>query len=895
MRKILMIDDRQENLIVFKETLQDLISDCEILTCSQPHQAYDLACSSLPDLIISDAFMPEIDGYEICRSCRTDKALKDIPIIILSGSRVDTDARIKFLDAGANIFLTKPIDAAELSAQVETMLRLKSVEDELKIQNIKLEKQVETRTKELHNKMEYIQKTEQYYRNLFENAFDAIILFDPETEKLIDLNDQACKLYGYSKDELLKTSLSQLTQDIDRGRKQISKTLSAGFQKKFETVHRHKDGSEIYLESNSKVINYKGKKAILAVMRDVTERKIANQALQENEEKFRLIADNSPNMIYINVNRRIVYANKICENIMRYKISELCDSSFDMMQLIHPDHHHLVKQNLSNHLQGQEISSYEIIILAKNGKNIPVIISTKLIHYKGEQAILGIVTDITKQKELQKEIDEKENRLRTILETTNEGVLAADLKTRKFVYANPEICEMFGYKSDEILQKNVKDLHPLEALEDVIAKFEAQARGEIKLSANTPCRRKDGSIFYANISTSKAILDGLECNVGFFSDVTERRKIEAALRQSEVRYKRLFNASPISIWEEDFSKIYSYIQSLNKQGVTNFEEYFEQNIDEVRLCASKVKVLDVNDTTVNMFKPNSKEDFIKDLNKIFTEKSLIFFKDQLVKIANQESSYEGKSQNVTFDGEVLDIFLRWSVIPGYENDYSRVLVSLIDVSEQERAKQKIQTLLEEKELLLHEVHHRIKNNMASIESLFKMQSRNTNDERVKTAFIDAISRLRGMRVLYDKLYRTDNFRETKLKAFLPALVDEIVSLFPAKDNLSIHKEFADFMIPIDLNFPICLIINELISNSMKYAFKEDQNKVIKISAKLAGNSVRIEIQDNGIGLPADFDLQTVNGFGLKLVQLLTKQINGNFTYQNNKGTKWILEFDPHKS
>lgn len=527
--KILLIDDILQNLEKLESEIIEQIENTEIITCHHSEDAEKLAEKNLPDMIITDFLMPELDGIEVCEKIRNNKTTKDIPIIILSGSKVDTNCRIECLNAGADVFLFKPIDAAELIAQIKAMYRIKSAEDELRKQNLDLEKKVEERNKTLQKKIEYIQKTEQYYRSLFENAFDAIILFDPETEKFIDVNNQACKLYGYSKDELLKTSLSNLTKDVDRGKKQIRKTLSAGFQKKFETVHIHKDGREIYLESNSTIINYEGRKAILAVMRDITERKIANQAqkeseekyrtifestgtatmlvndkneilnfnpefkklsfysendvinknwmdfvykddlpslqrlfkikklkpnllpnkietrlidkkgrirhtimtvgkvlntdlnvvslldttdqriaekkLKESEEKFRLIADNSPNMIYINVNRKIVYANRICEKIMGYKRSELYDSSFDLMQLIHPDQHQVVKDNLNSHLHGKEVSNYELTIITKDKKNINTIISTKLIPYDGQQAILGIITDITEIKKKDKEIN----------------------------------------------------------------------------------------------------------------------------------------------------------------------------------------------------------------------------------------------------------------------------------------------------------------------------------------------------------------------------------------------------------------------------------------------------------------------------------------------------------
>lgn len=135
---------------------------------------------------------------------------------------------------------------------------------------------------------------------------------------------------------------------------------------------------------------------------------------------------------------------------------------------------------------------------------------------------------------------------RALFEASADGILIADLETRKFRYANPAICRMLGYSAEELLRLGVRDIHPKKDLPLVVAKFEAQARGEITL-ASVPCLKKNGEVFHADINTASAIIDGRACNIGIFRDITDRLKAEEALRRTnsalKVEKKRLEDKS----------------------------------------------------------------------------------------------------------------------------------------------------------------------------------------------------------------------------------------------------------------------------------------------------------------------------------------------------------------
>ncbi|MEW6078761.1 MAG: PAS domain S-box protein [Thermodesulfobacteriota bacterium] len=164
--------------------------------------------------------------------------------------------------------------------------------------------------------------------------------------------------------------------------------------------------------------------------------------------------------------------------------------------------------------------------LHKNGSVYPVEISTGRIRHGDRDLLLAIVRDITERKRIEHQLRESEARFRALFNNAAEGILVADLETRQFVYANPAICRMLGYTEQELTLLGLKDIHPPESLAHTISEFEAQARGEKTLAPDIACRRKDGSVIYADINTARVDLNGREHNIGLFSDVTERRNAE---------------------------------------------------------------------------------------------------------------------------------------------------------------------------------------------------------------------------------------------------------------------------------------------------------------------------------------------------------------------------------
>jgi len=245
--------------------------------------------------------------------------------------------------------------------------------------------------------------------------------------------------------------------------------------------------------------------------------------------------------------------------------------------------------------------------------------------------------------------------------------------------------------------------------------------------------------------------------------------------------------------------------------------------------------------------------------------------------------YHRKKNGTVFPVEINATSLVW-------NGRQAFIPAIRDITERKASEEKIQTLLTEKELLLKEVHHRIKNNMNTMVSLLLLQSRTLKDLPAIAALQDARSRMQSMGMLYDRLYRSENFREISMKDYLPPLIDEIVRQFPGRDRVTIETETADFLLTAEVLSPLGILVNELVTNAMKYAFTGRDEGVIRVSASLKDNQATLVFEDNGIGIPESVDITASTGFGLQLVALLAKQLKGSIRLERGNGSKFIIEF-----
>lgn len=214
-----------------------------------------------------------------------------------------------------------------------------------------------------------------------------------------------------------------------------------------------------------------------------------------------------------------------------------------------------------------------------------------------------------------------------------------------------------------------------------------------------------------------------------------------------------------------------------------------------------------------------------------------------------------------------------------------------DITERKLDEEKIKALLEEKEVLLKEVHHRIKNNMHAISGLMSLQTAGLNDKTAVEAISEARNRVVSMMVLYDKLYCAEDCSKISFKSYFTPLVDEIICNYPSQTVIQTEKNIDDFTIDSKRLSQLGIITNEIITNIMKYAFRGMTNGLITLTARDVNRRAVISIQDNGVGLPESKDLSSSDGFGLKLIDIMARQLKGAIRVERDKGTKFVVEFN----
>ena len=221
-----------------------------------------------------------------------------------------------------------------------------------------------------------------------------------------------------------------------------------------------------------------------------------------------------------------------------------------------------------------------------------------------------------------------------------------------------------------------------------------------------------------------------------------------------------------------------------------------------------------------------------------------------------------------------------------------VLASIVDITERLRQEERIREALEEKTVLLHEVHHRVKNNLQIVAGLLRLQASRTPDETQRGVLDASVNRVVTMALIHQLLYETDDFAQVALSQYLRRLADMILHTHRDDDaRIAFHADLEDVRLDLSRSIPCGLLVNELLTNAFKHAFAGRRRGEVRLRLRRAPQeTVRIEVEDNGAGLPDDFEPQTAKSLGLKLAFQLADQLSGTLALDRGDATRFVLEF-----
>ncbi|MCC5814936.1 MAG: PAS domain-containing protein [Leptospira sp.] len=240
------------------------------------------------------------------------------------------------------------------------------------------------------------------------------------------------------------------------------------------------------------------------------------------------------------------------------------------------------------------------------------------------------------------------------------------------------------------------------------------------------------------------------------------------------------------------------------------------------------------------------------------------------------------------------------VLPTYQNvkiesgAVVKIMGTIIDITDLKHAQEKISNLLEEKDLLLKEVLHRINNNMSILLSILNLQSANTTDMQLKTILRDIESRIQSMNILYNKLFRMQNIRQMPATEYFISMLGDIKSIYKVPSGIIFDLRIDDIYVNAKVLFSLGLIVNELLSNCLKYAFVKSQTGVILFQmTKSKEGEIILVVEDNGNWIESDKSSKSKSGFGLELVSLLARQLQAKWNVKKDHGTRYEFRFIPN--
>ena len=456
----------------------------------------------------------------------------------------------------------------------------------------------------------------------------------------------------------------------------------------------------------------------------------------------------------------------------------------------------------------------------------------------------------------QAQVRESEAHFRSIFEGMGEGLLITDLSD-VISYANGRMAEMCGYEREEMLGRPAYQLLlPREQWPALSGYNERRAQGHADVY-ETELLRKNGQRFWALIHANplRNAQGKVVGTIGAQIDITERKWAEKALRESEERFRQLIEQAVDAVMVHD-----------ERGQMLMANQRFCQNLGYTRPEALALHVADF------------------ELN--FDAESVEKKWSQLQNgVSMSVNGLHRRKDGTSFPVEVH--------VGAVQFDGKRVMLAIArDVTRRRQHEAAMSASLREKEVMLKEIHHRVKNNLQIICSLLNMQADSVEDEPTRAAFGETRNRVRSMALIHEQLYQTPDLAHIDLGDYLETLVASIQRSAGAHGkNVAFDFSCETVALDIDRAVPCGLIVNELVTNAIKYAFPGGRRGTIELQLRAPNQNLILSVRDNGIGMKPDLNWEQSDSIGLQLVSALTQQLEGEMGLETgNGGTVWTIRF-----
>lgn len=482
-----------------------------------------------------------------------------------------------------------------------------------------------------------------------------------------------------------------------------------------------------------------------------------------------------------------------------------------------------------------------------------------------EQTRLSLDEATTERKKAENALRESEKKFRTLFDSTSDAIYLHDMNGC-ILEVNQLACERMGYTHDEFLRMKQTDIDGTftgEYLLELIKEL-------CKLKSNifeTVHVTKSGKKLPVELSSRLIKYDGKKAVLTIARDITERKRTEKALKEyaEQLEYsnkmkeemERVVNSSPVIVFKWRMEKDWPV-------------EFVSENITQIGytvedFISGRIKYVDIlHPDDRERFHPLL-EDHKNNHSDQFNQEYRIFTKYGDVRWVDERTYIEM--------GETGDILLQGIIL---------------DITERKKAQQ---ALLKNEEIRKKEIHHRVKNNLQVISSLLFLEAENFKDKEIIEAFLDSRNRVRSMALIHEELYQSGDMSTIDFADYTQNLLNFLKkSYFMESKSIKLHSKIENAYLGMDTAIPLGMIINELVSNSLKHGFPHTSEGNVSVTLGLEGNEFILEISDDGIGFPENINFRQTSSLGLQLVTTLVEQINGTIELERKEGTSFKIRF-----
>jgi PAS domain S-box-containing protein len=664
------------------------------------------------------------------------------------------------------------------------------------------------------------------------------------------------ELYGWTSSEAVGSASHELLRTVfPIPVEQITAQVMSTGRWDGELLHTKRDGSQVVAASRWSLQRDLQGRAIrtLETNNDISERKRAERALREQADLLNLTHDS----IFVrDMNDVIRYWNSGAEELYGWTRDEVIGQvSHRVTKTIFP----APLQDITAELLRRGRWEGELVHTKRDGSQVVVASRWSLQRGTDEQpvAVLETNNNITERKRTEEALRASEEQWRAVFENNPTMYFMVD-PLGTILSVNPFGAEQLGYTVDTLVGQSVLKVFAEEdrdtvrqSVERCFERFGQTVTWEIRKI------RRDGVVIWVR-ETARAMrrTDGSPVVLIACEDVTARKRAEADLRESERRHRHIFQATGVSIWEEDFSLVKAAIDDLKKSGVDDFPKHLQSTPEFIDRAVSLVRIVDVNEVTLKLFGAGSKDELVASLHTVFTPETREVFAGELLALAEGQPSFEGETVLKKLDGERMVVLFSVSFPPS-EASFDAVLVSIMDITDRKRAEQELEELAgrlihaqeEERSRIGRELHDHI-SQMLGVLTIRIDQLR--ADDGTPTAVAAALEEVRqSTSEISDDIHSLSHRLHSSALDYLglvPA-VQKLVNEFSARHGIAV--DFAQQSVPTPLPPDVSLSLFRVTEESLANIAKHSQAKSARVRLNGGPDGLRLTIEDAGTG----FDLE----------------------------------------